>query len=120
MCGNVAHGIRKCIWITSKKAVVKEMWMKQAIGLQLTASNPLTSQLKLAAPIPKSSPVLRGRPAASSIGVGLWRRRKWFRAGVGDNMMVMIAPVHLPARTASFLILTHDNCNPKFPGHFET
>ncbi|MGA2731909.1 MAG: hypothetical protein ABSG35_04770 [Syntrophobacteraceae bacterium] len=29
--GNEAHGIRSCIWVTSKKAVVKEMWMKHNV-----------------------------------------------------------------------------------------
>jgi len=31
--GNEAHGIRKCIRVTSKKAVVKEMWMKHNLIL---------------------------------------------------------------------------------------
>src|SRR5208283_2924019 len=32
------------------------------------------------------------------------RSEKWFRAGAGDNMTVMIASVHLPTRTAGFSI----------------
>ena len=39
------------------------MWMKQAISLQLSASNPLTSQLKLAAKI--QSQVQKGRAGGS-------------------------------------------------------
>ena len=45
------------------QAEVKEMWMKLAISLQLTASCPLTSQLKLAAKI--QSQVQKGRVAGS-------------------------------------------------------
>jgi hypothetical protein len=52
------------------QAEVKEMWMKQAISLQLTASYPLTSQLKLAAKI--QSQVQKGRVAGSIEYVHAW------------------------------------------------